>query len=204
MHVVRVLLSAVLLAAAAAAHAASDDTEDWQLFGRVLSLVQSFARIAAESPDPQAMQKGIDTMISGRNAEANRLAGELLDGMFEDMPAQYKGTVASIARDFAVVARREQARAAERADSRIDPRIDPIVIERTLQARKDLHAMGLRYHDAAQFFDAVKRDDALAVELYMLGRGVNLGARDSDGRSALEIARRSGNAAIVRLLETAG
>ena len=195
MRVVRVLFSAVLLAAGANAHAASDDADDWQLFGRVLSLVQSFARIAAESPDPQAMQKGIDSMISGRNAEANRLAGELLDGMFEDMPPQYKGTVAAIARDFAVVARREQARAAERGE--------PIPIERTLQARKDLHAMGLRYHDAAQFFDAVRRDDALAVELFVLGRGVNLAARDSDGRSAVEIARRSGNAAIVRLLETA-
>ena len=142
------------------------------------------------------MQKGIDSMILGRNAEANRLAGELLDGMFEDMPPQYKGTVAAIARDFAVVARREQARAAERGE--------PILIERTLQARKDLHAMGLRYHDAAQFFDAVRRDDALAVELFVLGRGVNLAARDSAGRSAVEIARRSGNAAIVRLLETAG
>lgn len=196
MRVVRVLLSAVLLGAGANAHAAGDDAEDWQLFGRVLSLVQSFARIAAESPDPQAMQKGIDSMISGRNAEANRLAGELLDGMFEDMPPQYKGTVAAIARDFAVVARREQARAAERGE--------PILIERTLQARKDLHAMGLRYHDAAQFFDAVRRDDALAVELFVLGRGVNLAARDSAGRSAVEIARRSGNAAIVRLLETAG
>ena len=30
-------------------------------------------------------------------------------------------------------------------------------------------------------------DDALAVELYVLGRGVNLSARDGDGRSALEM-----------------
>lgn len=194
MQVIRVLIAALLLAAGANTHAASDEAEDWRLFGRILSLVQSFARIAAESPDPQAMQNGIDAMIAGRNAEANSLARDLLDDM--ELPQEHRGTLASIVRDFAVVARREQARAAERGD--------PASIERSLQARRDLHAMGLRYHDPAQFLEAVKRDDALAVELFVLAQGVNLAARDADGSSALDIARRAGNRRIVQLLASAG
>jgi len=52
----------------------------------------------------------------------------------------------------------------------------------------------------AKFLDAVKRDDALAVALFVEGRGVNLAARDADGQSALEIARAKGNRQIVGLL----
>jgi ankyrin repeat protein len=60
--------------------------------------------------------------------------------------------------------------------------------------------MGLRYHDPNDFLDAVKRDDALAVELFVAGRGVNLGARDAQGHTALDIARARGNAQIAQLL----
>jgi len=63
-----------------------------------------------------------------------------------------------------------------------------------------LHAMGLRYYDAGQFLDAVKRDDALAVALYIEAHGVNLDARDADGRSAVEIARARGNQQIAGML----
>lgn len=188
------LMAALLLFAGANAYAAGTDDDDLRMFGRILSLVQSFARIAAESPDPQAMQNGIDSMIAGRNAEANRLARELLSDM--DLPAEHRGTLASIVRDFAVVARREQARTAERGD--------PVPVERALQARRDLHAIGLSYHDAAQFLAAVRRDDALAVELYLFAQGVNLSARDADGASALDIARRAGNRRIEQLLASVG
>ena len=44
--------------------------------------------------------------------------------------------------------------------------------------------MGLKYHDTNEFFEAVKRDDALAVELFIQGRGVNLGAKDAQGARA--------------------
>jgi ankyrin repeat protein len=120
------------------------------------------------------------------------MAAEFLDEAFQDMPPQYKGAMASIARDFAVLARRERKRTAERGEA--------VAPERALQARKDLQAMGLTYHDPAQFLGAVKRDDAIAVELYVLGRGVNLAARDAEGRSALDLARRAGNAQIAELL----
>ena len=60
--------------------------------------------------------------------------------------------------------------------------------------------MGLKYHDPNDFLEAVKRDDALAVELFIEGRGVNLGARDAQGRSALDIARGRGNQPMAQLL----
>src|SRR5688572_15279121 len=66
--------------------------------------------------------------------------------------------------------------------------------------RERVAAMGLRYHDANEFLDAVKRDDTLAVELFIAGRGVNLGAKDGWGRSALDIARSRGNTQIAELL----
>mgnify|MGYP003407900679 CR=1 FL=1 len=72
--------------------------------------------------------------------------------------------------------------------------------KKALQARKNLAAMGLQYHDAGQFLEAVKRNDALAVELFLAGRGVNVDARDAGGRGALEIARAAGNTQMARLL----
>jgi ankyrin repeat protein len=107
------------------------------------------------------------------------------------MSADHRDRVASIGRDLAGLARKEIGKAPPEA---------PLSADRALQARKDLTAMGLRYHDPAQFLDAVKRDDALAVELYLLGRGVNASAKGADGRTALEIARANGNERLAGLL----
>ena len=60
--------------------------------------------------------------------------------------------------------------------------------------------MGLRYYDSAQFLDAVKRDDTLAVELYLAGRGVDVSGKGPDGRSALDIARANRNERLAELL----
>jgi len=60
--------------------------------------------------------------------------------------------------------------------------------------------MGLSYYDPKQFLDAVKRDDELAAELYIDARGVNLSARDAEGRSALDIARANGNTRLAQVL----
>jgi len=196
MRAIRLAVPLLVLALAAGPARAAGETEDWALFGRMLTLVQAFVRLAAESPDPQAMQKGVDAMLSGENAEANRAASGVLEEMLVDMPAEQRAMFSAIGRDVLTIARREQARAA------LLP--DPTQAERAIQARKDLHAMGLRYHDAGQFLEAVKRDDALAVELFVLARGVNLAARDAEGRSALELARRSGNQQIMALLSAAG
>lgn len=193
MTVIRILLAVLLLSAHPAR---AGDDPDWVMFGRIVALVQPFLRLAVESDDPRAVEKGIDAALAGENAEVNRLARELAGEMLEDMPRELRGRMLALAKDAAALARKERARAAERGGF--------VSAERSVQARRELAAMGLRYDDAAQFLDAVKRDDALAVELYVVGRGVNLAARDSQGRSAFEIARRSGNRSILRLLEGAG
>ena len=129
-------------------------------------------------------------MLAGRNSEANRAIAGLLDDATSDMPAESRDKVTAIGRDLTALARRGIAQ---------QPAM-PLSAESAIQARKDLSAMGLNYYDAKQFLDAVKRDDLLAVELYIAGGGVNLSARDADGRSALEIARANGNARMSELL----
>jgi len=164
MHSTRVLISIVILLFAAPVHASADDADDWALFGRVLALVQPIVRAAAASPDPQAAQREIDAVMQGRNAEANRLAAGLFDEILQDLPYEHRAAFVSIGRDLLTLARREQARAASLPQA--------LVAERAIQARKDLHAMGLRYYDEAQYQDAVRRSDAIALELYHAAGGI--------------------------------
>ena len=139
-------------------------------------------RIAAHSDNPE---QGFDDVLAGRSTEANRAIAGLLEDATADMPAQYRERVASIGKDIAGLARKQAA--APRSSE-------------ALQARKDLAAMGLRYHDPEEFLDAVKGDDLLAVELFVAGRGVNLASKDAQGRTALDIARERGNAPMAELL----
>ncbi len=127
-------------------------------------------------------------MLAGRNTEANRAMAGLLEEATSGMPSEHRSRVNSIGQDIALLARKEVAK----------PNVASP--DRAIQARKDLTAMGLKYHDANEFLEAVKRDDALAVELFVEGRGVNVGAKDKDGRSALEIARARGNEPMAQLL----
>jgi len=186
MKVIRALLLATLLVPAlpvAAADAAP-------AFGHALTLMQVFVRLAAQTDDPVAGLKAMDDVLGGRNAEANQAAFGLFNEMTAGMPAEHRAKVASIAGDVLGMARRDLGKAPRQGVS----------TETSLQARKDLTAMGLRYYDAKDYLDAVKRDDALAVELFVAGRGVNLASRDADGRSAAEIARANGNAQLAELL----
>lgn len=161
------------------------EEEGWSAFGHALTLAQVFMRIAAHSENPD---QGFDDVLAGRSTEANRAIAGLLEEATADMPVQYRDRVAAIGQDIAAVARKQVGKpvAAAPGDA--------------LQARKDLTAMGLRYHDPNDFLDAVKRDDALAVELFIAGRGVNLASKDAQGRTALEIARARGNAPMAELL----
>ena len=183
-------LAIAALLAASPARAAADTEEGWQAFGHALTLVQTIVGIAARSDNPAAAQKGMDDVLAGHNSDANRALSGLFDDMTSDMPAEYRGQVASIGRDIASLARRGAAAAP----------LDSAGTDAALQARKDLTAMGLSYYDARQFLDAVKRDDALAVQLYVQGGGVNLSSRDADGRTGLDIARANRNARIADLL----
>jgi hypothetical protein len=185
MNRARVLTVVSLLACTAPVFAAEDEA-----FGHALTLVQMFVRVAAQSDDPKASLKALDDVLAGRNTEANRAFAGLLEEATADMPTDNRDKVASIARDLASTARKEIAK----------PPLESIGPERSLQARKDLTAMGLRYYDDVQYLDAVKRNDALAVELYLIGRGINPTAKGPDGRSALDIARANKNDRLVGLL----
>jgi len=140
---------------------AAEDAEDWRLFGNVLALVQQFVRVAAAAPDAESAQKGMDSVLAGKNAQANRAAGDVLSEVLREMPAEQRGAFTSIARDVLTIARREQMRAPVARDK-----------DDALRARKELHAMGLRYWDEQQYQDAVKRGDGIAVELFRAGRGL--------------------------------
>ena len=131
-------------------------------------------------------------MLAGRSSEANQAFAGLFKDATTDMPPQYRDQVAAIGKDLALAARKQSAAASSTPA--------PAARGDALQARKDLTAMGLRYHDPNDFLEAVKRDDALAVELFVAGRGVNLAARDAQGRTALEIAKARGNTQIAQLL----
>lgn len=185
MKPMRILL-ACLLAAPLAPASANEDLA----FGHALTLVQMFVRASAQSSDPGAARKAMDDVLAGRNTEANRAFAGLLEEATSGMSAEHKDKVATIGQDLAALARRESGRAP----------LESLSPERSLQARKDLTAMGLSYYDAAQFHDAVRRDDALAVELYILGRGVNAESKGKDGRTALESARARGNERMAALL----
>jgi hypothetical protein len=154
MKVIRSLLLAALLVPALPAAAADDEAP---AFGHMLSLMQVFVRLAAQSNDPVAGMKAMDDVLAGRNMDANLAAAGLFSEMTAGMPAEHRAKVASIAGEVLGIARRDlgqQGRAPRQAVS----------TDASLQARKDLTAMGLRYYDSKDYLDAVKRDDALAVE----------------------------------------
>ena len=185
MKLIQVLLVSSLMVPALSARAATDDDDGWKAFGHALTLAQVLMRIASQSDDPN---KGFDDVLAGRSTEANRAIAGLLEEATADMPVEYRSRVASIGQDVASLARKQIAQPALASP------------DRALQARKDLTAMGLKYHDPKDFLDAVKRDDSLAVQLFVEGRGVNLAAKDAQGKTALDIARAKGNEPMAQLL----
>jgi hypothetical protein len=169
MKLLRLIAAASLACMAATAQATEPD--DWATFGRMLSLFQGFLQAsAAGGEDTTHVEKHFDGLLSGKNADANRLAEE----MFGDMPGEQRGQVLGIARTLVALGQNQaqvERRRVEEGDA--------------LHARKDLAGMGLSYFDRQQFLDAVKRNDKLAVRLYLSGRGI-------DPRAGLEAARGAG------------
>jgi hypothetical protein len=168
--------------------------EDWKAFGHALSLMQVLVRTAqSDNPD-----KAFDDVLAGRSSEANSAFSGLLQEATADLPAEHRSRVASIGMDVASLARKQIGKPVAASSERISSaRSSP---DGALQARKDLTAMGLKYHDANDFLEAVRRDDQLAVELFVEGRGVNLGAKDAQGKTALDLARARGNEQMAQLI----
>lgn len=158
-------LAIALLLGTPAAHA-SEEADDWKLIGGILALVQQIVHQAANSPDPAAAQKSVESILSGGNEQANRIAASVTEEMLSDVPPEQRGVIAAIGRDLFTLARREQARAAAQPVAAEPSRDD------ALQARKDLHGMGLRYWDEQQFLEAVRRGDRIAVDLFLAAKGL--------------------------------
>ena len=186
MNSIRTLLLVPMLAVALPARAAANDDPDWAAFGHMLTLMQTVVRIGMQPNPDQAMAD----LLAGRNPDANQAIASLFAGATAEMPEEYRARVASMGRDLASYALKNP----------VSSVADRVSVDRSLQARKDLTAMGLHYYDEGQFLDAVKRNDQLAVELYVAGRGVNLGARTWNGRNAVDIARDNGNSQLADLL----
>ncbi len=79
------------------------------------------------------------------------------------------------------------------------PKPSSLVSWPELDARKQLTAMGLPYFDQSQFISAIRRNDQLAVTLFVAGRGIHLDAL-TDGKTPFEIAQESGDQEIIQLL----
>ena len=148
----------------------------------MMSLFQGFLQVSADSGgDPKHLEKHFDGVFSGKNADANKVAEEV----FGDMPGEQRGQVLGIARTLVALGQKQaqvERKRAEEGDA--------------IQARKDLAGMGLSYFDRKQFLEAVKRNDKLAVQLYLGGKGV-------EPRAGLEAARGAGLIEMEQLLADA-
>ena len=181
MKLLRVIAALPLACSAATVQAA--ELDDWAMFGRMLSLVQGFVQVSAESgADAGRAEKHFDGLLSGKSADANKLAEE----MFGDMPGEQRGQILGLARTMIAMGQKQAQVERKRAEA-----------GDAIQARKDLAGMGLSYFDRKQFLDAVKRNDKLAVQLYLGGKGV-------DPYAALETAKGAGLVEMEQLLADAG
>jgi hypothetical protein len=189
MNTIRSLLIAALLIPTLPAQAAEEPSDT--SLGHMLTLVHMFVRIAAESDSSQVSLRAVDEVLAGRNAAANEAVAGLLNDALADVSPQNRATIAAIGRDLVSVARKNLL--GVKAGETLFP-------DRSMEARKELTAMGLTYHDSKQFLSAVKRNDVLATELFIAGRGVDLSATDFWGRDAVDFARKNNNERLAQLI----
>jgi hypothetical protein len=167
-------------------------------FSRFLALVQSVMNAAAAAPPGQeerAADRAIREVLDGKNPEANAFARDL----FMSLPPEDQVRLLSIGRSASQLAERGSANAERDAALARAAAAEREAID----ARKDLGALGFTYYDRGQFMDAIRRGDAITVQLFVRGRGVDLRAKDAAGETALDVARRSGNAEVVATLARA-
>jgi ABC-type transporter MlaC component len=122
--VLAIRLLALLFLLPLTASAATEDADDWKMIAGALSLVQQIVHQAAASPDPDAAQKGVEIILAGENAQANRIAAGVLADVLQDIPAEQRALFVSIGRDLLILARRERERI-ERTERSAPPPADP-------------------------------------------------------------------------------
>jgi hypothetical protein len=189
MKAIRSLLVAALLIPVLPVHAAEEPADS--SLGHVLTLVHMFVRMAAESDSSAVSLRAIDEVLAGRNAAANEAIAGLMKDALADVSPENRATIAAIGRDLVSVARKNLLgmRPGE-----------TLFADRSFEARKQLNALGLTYHDPKQFLEAVKRNDTLAAELFIAGKGVDLSATDFWGRDGVDFARRNNNEPLAQLI----
>jgi hypothetical protein len=176
MRPLRLLALVLLVPLAASAATVPDDADDWKMIGGVLSLVQQVVHLAANSPDRDAAQKSVEAMVSGQNAQANRIAAGVMDEALQDVPAEQRAVFVAIGRDLLTLARRERERVAAAPERGISADPAPARAPDPVQARKELQAMGLNYWDEQQFLAAARRGDRIAVDLFLAAKGLSADA----------------------------
>ena len=110
---------------------------------------------------------------------ANEAIAGLMKDALVDVSPENRATIAAIGRDLVGMARKNLLG--------VGPG-QTLFPDRSLEARKELTAMGLTYHDSKQFLEAVKRNDTLAA--MCLGAIVwVVGGRRGEPARAVEIGR---------------
>lgn len=61
-----------------------------------------------------------------------------------------------------------------------------------VEARKTLAGMGLTYHSIEQFFAAIRRDDEVAVQLFLTAGSMKILTKDTSGKTPEQVALESG------------
>ncbi len=60
-----------------------------------------------------------------------------------------------------------------------------------VEARKNLAGMGLTYHSTEQFFAAIRRDDEVAVQLFLAAGSMKILTKDANGKTPEQAALES-------------
>lgn len=85
------------------------------------------------------------------------------------------------------------------------PAIKPIANgAQIVEARKQLTNMGLQYFSIDQFHEAIVRKDEMAVQLFVQAGAVKASAASAKGQTGLQLAKASGDAEILAMLERTG
>jgi len=77
----------------------------------------------------------------------------------------------------------------------------PSSAAQALDARRQLTGLGLTYYSLEQFHEAIKRKDAIAVELFLKAKSVDLSATNNKGETTIHLAKRVNDPEIIRMIE---
>lgn len=77
----------------------------------------------------------------------------------------------------------------------------PSSTAQALDARRQLTGLGLTYYSLEQFHDAIKRKDAIAVDLFLKAKSVDLSATNNKGETTIHLAKRVNDPEIIRMIE---